>query len=379
MSDVGRERGNGRNISPRLYIVVGLILISIPIGGYGVILWRDAYRRRAEECFQRPLRTLLGQKSWIETAVFTPDGRYLLSGDYRAVRIWEVPAGREAGELPGPRDLAKAVAVSPDGRQVIAGDMKGLILLWDLGGRRKLQELTGHQGYVLSVAFSPDGKRALSGGNDGMVRLWNLENGRLLRKLAGHGHTVHCVAFTPDGRRAISGGSDHTLRVWDLERGAQTGTLGPRREIVKSVAFSQDGRLMLSVAWNGRCGVSRIWETEHWKEIRQFTGGSVAALSPDGKYVVIATDKYCSDAPMMQLRAVESGRLVREFLSPELHTGQWNGSVMVIGFSPDGRHLFSGCSWRKDPVTSLYHQDLFLWRLPDSFGYRLLGTQDKKK
>ncbi len=66
-----------------------------------------------------------------------------------------------------------SVAFSPDGKTIVCGDDKA-VRLWDAQTGALKRQLKGHNREVVSVAFSPDGKRIASGSWDKTVRLWDV-------------------------------------------------------------------------------------------------------------------------------------------------------------------------------------------------------------
>jgi WD40 repeat protein len=167
----------------------------------------------------REVVRLAGHKRQVNCAVFSPDGRRVVSGSSDGtVRAWDVAGGKQLwkAELPG-KPIVSCVTVSPDGRTALTGDNAPTIRLWDMETGDALFEATKHSGGVNAVAFSPDGKRALSGGDDFVIRLWNLEQGTEVRHFSGHTGRVTGVAFLP-GDRGLSASEDGTLRIWRVGR-----------------------------------------------------------------------------------------------------------------------------------------------------------------
>ncbi|MFL5341119.1 MAG: WD40 repeat domain-containing serine/threonine protein kinase [Gemmataceae bacterium] len=190
------------------------------VGGVGgqLRLWNPATGRVT------PLRGHVGR---ICSVAFAPDGLSAVScgGDEQtsgrwgrdgfALRLWEVPSGRLVRTFEGHTDQVFHAVFSYDGRQVLSGSADETVRLWEVESGRERLCFRGHHGPVNKIDLSADGRSALSAGADRTVRLWRLPIGQRHR-FTGHADRVNAVAFSPDGRHALSAGSDGTLRVWGL-------------------------------------------------------------------------------------------------------------------------------------------------------------------
>ena len=143
------------------------------------------------------IKTLTGHTSVVNSVVFSPDGSTIASGSghwmgykgiYSAgeeVRLWNVHTGELIKTLTGHKDVVSSVAFSPDGSYIVSGDWydwgghlssetwSGEIRVWDAHTGEHLKTLTGHTGGVSSVTFSPDGKTLASSRTDGTILLWD--------------------------------------------------------------------------------------------------------------------------------------------------------------------------------------------------------------
>ena len=128
--------------------------------GRFVKLW-DARSFALERTFKTP--------EFVIRAALSADGRTLVGGTDRGLRIWNPRSGRQRRVVPDGE--VPAVAISPDSGTVAYGGEAGKLNLLDASGHGKPRTLARFPGAgVLSAAFSPDGARLAAGLSDGTAR-----------------------------------------------------------------------------------------------------------------------------------------------------------------------------------------------------------------
>ncbi|MHC5538241.1 WD40 repeat domain-containing protein, partial [Singulisphaera rosea] len=120
-------------------------------------------------------RRFQGDQAVIANVAFLSDGRRAVSACYdRTIRLWDLEAGTELKCFRGHTDEVTWVAASPDGRRLLSSDYRGRDLrLWDVESGTILHRFNDTAGQ-LGIAVSASGNDAVTADTDGNLRLWRL-------------------------------------------------------------------------------------------------------------------------------------------------------------------------------------------------------------
>lgn len=266
---------------------------------------------------------------------FSPDGRKVATGGLSpCVRIWETAMDRPSSPTFVPAPAANfAVAWSPDGQRIVTGGYHdGSARIWDAVSAKESGVLLQHRGHVVAAAFSPDGRAILTGSYDQKASLWDAVTGKRIGQPLPHQGFVQSVAISPDGTSFVTGSWDGTSRLWKRSAAESRDTRILHKDYATALAISPDNRLLLTA---GSDDIIRLWDAARGELLRASlplrNSAGILAFSPTGELAASASG---GTDGVIQLWAVKSGKLVCQFLHPDLEE--------ALAFSSDGRFLLSG-------------------------------------
>ncbi len=279
----------------------------------------------------RELKELRGHSNLVESAMFSADGKFLVSGyeqeaqnNYQtAFKLWDLTNARTLITLAGqprPSTMSRdrrllaigsrekmvnildaatgteittlgplctsafSLAISPDNRFLATGDWCNEIRVWEIATKKiRWQAKVPSEliNPILSLAFSSDGSKLVSKQNFNAVwgrgyadarkyitvKVWDALNGQELTSFKAD--TPYTV-FTPDGQGMVVTSIDNRIRLTDLRNGREW-KVGSQDEHIHTVAFSNDGKLM---ATGGEDNLIKLWDFATGSQVRSIDAHS---------------------------------------------------------------------------------------------------------
>ncbi len=243
-------------------------------------------------------------------AAFSRDGTILARGGYdRRLELWSIPDGRFLGQVGHHHSAVLSVEFSPDGRFIASGE-NGLLRVWRIA-RPTLATSIRHES-TTRAALSPDGQWVVAAGHGHQSSTTRSTRVHAVRtaqpagpELAANGWildarfqpsgtslamAVSTVAGRPDSGTGPSGGTGN-IQLWDFAAGTRGSNPIPMPSEPRSVAWHPEGRL-LGVLCAGGQGIEIDVETRTLRELfhlavnpeeaRTASSGE-CTYSPDGR------------------------------------------------------------------------------------------------
>ncbi len=158
-----------------------------------------------------------------------------------AIALWTpfIEAPQEVREQPG---VSLLVTWSPDGRFLATGDHDRTMQFWMPGARTPLQ-MSGYPSKVRQLAWDVSSRWLATGGSD-CVTVWDCSGpgpeGRTPRILEGHSKPLEALAAQHRGSLVASGASDAVVMVWRFDRGVEPLMAVALHDGVSTLSWSRD-------------------------------------------------------------------------------------------------------------------------------------------
>ena len=185
---------------------------------------------------------------------FSPNGQYIATGDtHTDVIVREVSSGGIIRKMNHADDVY-AVGFILDGKYVAAGGADNKLTIWELSSGQSVHEksfVTSIQSYADfdALNFSPNGQYIATGDTHTDVIVREVSSGGIIRKM-NHADDVYAVGFILDGKYVAAGGADNKLTIWELSSGQSVHEKSFVTSI-QSMAYSPDGEHLAVGLANG--------------------------------------------------------------------------------------------------------------------------------
>jgi formylglycine-generating enzyme required for sulfatase activity/WD40 repeat protein len=301
----------------------------------------------------------------VKVIAWSADGKTIAtSSDYSSSsQIWDAALRKCVNEVPCE---SSRLGLSPDGKRLVNADGKA-VRFWDLVAGRQLFEIPRVD--YATYALSPDGK-TLAVATEKVVRLYDTTTGAATVSLEGVAQRPGLLAWSPDGK-TLAAVLSETIHLWDVASGQHTAdsALGELPWLYKdlvtpginSACWLDEATLVLGNT-RGAC----VWDRRNHTILRTMYGYPANYLgccfSPAARLAAFPGQG------LIRLQSLDDGRLLYTLLSlrddltgmvsPE---GHWRGApglekeLIYVVQTDAGQETFSPevfakkFGWKNDP------------------------------
>jgi pre-mRNA-processing factor 17 len=262
-----------------------------------------SYNEDSNWCYvpKRLIHTWSGHSKAVMSIQFFPKTFHLLlssSMDGKA-KIWDVNHQKKClRTLIGHNKAVREAIFSPDGKQILTASYDKDIKLWDTETGACIQRYSpGAIPYC--IAFHPDNPDVfLAGCSNKRMYQWDTrissrEDGhKVVREYNEHMDTVNTITFIDGNRRIVTTSDDKSIRIWEWDIPVSIKTISePNMHAIAAVAVHPSKNHMIAQSMDSKLSVYECSDTVKY-EARHFIGHNLAgyackpSFSPDGQYVM---------------------------------------------------------------------------------------------
>ncbi len=281
--------------------------------------------------------------SLVESMAYSPDGKYLASGSFQEISIWDPLTGQLRHKITGFAHAVVALAFSLDSQLLgTAGGVptvEGEVKVFEVGTWKLYADIKNcHSDTVYGLAFSPVIDMPEPGAKtpdpkdknppkvkttpmtflatcsaDKFVKVWEVPSAKFVKSFEGHTHHVLDVGWMADGKLLASAGGDNTVKIWDFDKGEQARTINAHAKQVTRLLFIGTKAEFLT---SGGDNQVKAFNASNGGNIRNFAGAAdfiyAIGASPDGSVVAAGGQEG-----IVRVYNGTSGAITRTLLPPD--------------------------------------------------------------
>lgn len=307
------------------------------------------YQLRLEPVWSR-VADALGEPGSVESAEFSPDGKYIVSGTKfdNSVVMWRTSDGAELWRQYA-REEIERVGWSSDNGYVAACSEDFLVTVYNSKTGEVVKSLPHGRGIDgltwsnkgLLLATGEEITRKDNGNHEGWIRIFQMPEGKEVAKI-NFGNTVNELFFSHDDQLLLAVGHG-SVKVYNTADWTLLQTLNPGVYVTfTSGGFSPDAKHVIAVGQvrDGARGNLYIWEWEKGDLLKtvNHTGKKIESVSwhPNGAYIA-----HAGHDPYIYIYRI---RDIMKFANDNIPVAHrvWAGDhAEYIDFNADGSFLVS--------------------------------------
>lgn len=193
-----------------------------------ILLSKDEYQDTLYSCSEdktirawnlkdsKQIPFLNGHMANINHLCFSPDNKYLISGDQNdSLIVWDLSKMKLKHTLTNNENcFIQGIAVTSDSSKIISCTNKFKKTIWDLESGKKIGNFEFNSAYPFKMILIDD-KTLLISYSDLKIRAWNLEKLSIEKTFIGHHGNILDLLFLKKDRTIASCSEDHSIIIWN--------------------------------------------------------------------------------------------------------------------------------------------------------------------
>jgi WD40 repeat protein len=233
----------------------------------------------------------------IKKAMFSSDGKQILIDGEKAFSIIDIASWNMVKFTLRYPDISDAILTN-DGNSVVLATNDYLEIWKEYDDVHLDHEAPGYW-------LSPDNKR-ISRVTDSNYEEWQERKKVYLRQeMKGHFDSIKSIACNYDGSLLASATEDTSIRLWNLKKMTETRCLTGHTGEVRTIEFSSNGKLLLSASEDRTV---RVWDVETAVELYRIMVEAElndellsATFSPDDRWIATISKPIDKNSPMIKV------------------------------------------------------------------------------
>ena len=216
------------------------------------------------------ISTLLGHKKNINSAIFSDDGKYIVTACYHGtVRVSSTESGTCIHSFAPGKYYGNSVrSISMSQNILVTGDTEFNATLWDINTGEKINVIQNwcYVGGSVTVSISDDLTKLAIGGTCGEIIIYessdqfkNYKN--IIRNESYHSTFITAIKFSKDSKQIFTASFDKKVQFIDIENDSLIHTFESNC-IVKSLALSKNNSYIIYSSHRGNVYVYNIYTFE---------------------------------------------------------------------------------------------------------------------